>query len=543
MNRNRLIQTWRIFPWLSLALTMPVGCGRPPGDPSSAASNPANSATPLLEPIAKRLGPGLYLLGNQFPSASYVVQTPEGYVLIDTGLKGDAGPVRVQLKQLGLNERRLKAILLTHAHGDHSGGAESLRKATGATVYAGKEEAKPLREGQPAEAFFSTFYMPDAEIHPVAVDVELDGDQEFTVGDAHFRAIATPGHTSGSVCYLMERNGQRILFSGDVIMSLRGDERMSDPTLREPLGTYAAHRAPRYRGDAVRFLATLQKLKGLPAPDLVLPGHPRMDPTPQNPAMTQARWQEIMDRGIQDMQALIERNQTDGANFLDGNPKELLPGLEYLGDFQGRAVYGLFVDSRFFLFDAPGGPGLTGFVIERLKALGREAIEPTAVLLTSVDPDATAGLTDLLEHGNPQVVAPAEGIHVLQTTYPTAKQIVSLKDLPTQGWFEVEAIPMAGAGKYPVAYKLPWAGKTVVISGRMPAKPDFPSMSSLFADLKRSADGTFWYQTTLEKLDPLKPDLWLPAFPSNSQNANLYGEEWKGIIARNREAAKRGKYP
>src|SRR5205807_9907158 len=138
-------------------------------------------------------------------------------------------------------------------------------------VYAGRGDAEVLRAGRPREAFFSTFYMPEAAVGPTTVDVELSGEQAIRVGGVEFRALGTPGHTPGSVCYLMERGGLRALFSGDVIWSLGAP----DDASAYPLGTYSAYLAPRYRGDAAAFLATCRRLAALPPPQLVLPGHPR----------------------------------------------------------------------------------------------------------------------------------------------------------------------------------------------------------------------------------------------------------------------------
>ena len=53
---------------------------------------------------------------------------------------------------------------------------------------------------------------------------------------------------------------------------------------------------------------------------------------------------------------LLERRKADGANFLDGNPKELLPGLRYLGDAGESALYGLATPTALFLIDAPALP-------------------------------------------------------------------------------------------------------------------------------------------------------------------------------------------
>ena len=214
-------------------------------------SNPPAQATaevPLLAPHATTIAPGIYMLGGLRPSAAYVVGTSDGLVLIDSGEANDAGQVKAELTSLGLDWRKICAILITHAHGDHSGGAEQLRAETGAKVFAGAGDAEVLKTGGPREALFSIFYRPGYQPHRTTIDVELEGDEAIEFGDVHFRALGTPGHTPGSICYLMERDGLSALFTGDVIMMLRGDDKPNSP-VRKPLGTYSAYLAPHYRGD------------------------------------------------------------------------------------------------------------------------------------------------------------------------------------------------------------------------------------------------------------------------------------------------------
>ncbi len=221
------------------------------------------ASVPRLGHYTAALLPGVYLLGGLSPSAAYALETPEGIVLIDSGLDDDAGLLKAQMTELHLDWNRVRAILLTHAHGDHTAGAEALRTATGAKVYAGKGDTAVLRAGQPREAFFSTFYMPDHAPHPTTVDVALEGGETITLGDIRIQALAAPGHTPGSICYLLERNQRRLLFTGDVIMMLRGDEKPRIE-LRKPLGTYSAYLAPRYRGDVKDSLASLRRLPRCP---------------------------------------------------------------------------------------------------------------------------------------------------------------------------------------------------------------------------------------------------------------------------------------
>jgi glyoxylase-like metal-dependent hydrolase (beta-lactamase superfamily II) len=331
----------------------------------------------------------------------------------------------------------------------------------------------------------------------------------------------------------MERGPLRALFSGDVIMMLRGDEKPYSE-LRKPLGTYAAYLAPRYRGDAKAFLSSLLHLRALPVPDLVLPGHSRDDPAPQSPAFSQADWEALLDRGIADMDKLVARFQRDGALFLNGEPKRLLQDLYYLGEFRGRAVYGFFASSKFFVVDAPGGRGLVDFLHARVRQLGLKPVVPDAVLLTSCGPGATAGLPELIERFHVQVVAPREGMRSVQQLCPTGTVVFSADELPKRGWLAVRPMPLLGRGLAPLAYQVSWAQKSLLFSGQIPIIANDDARNALVSDLLGAGGDVAAYCGSLEKLRAAKPGLWLPAVPSDGQNANLYDNQWEQIIADNR---------
>jgi glyoxylase-like metal-dependent hydrolase (beta-lactamase superfamily II) len=520
---------------LSLLIGASVLLGGRQGGRIVMAESSAGDRAPVLGPAAMMIVPGVYLLGGLAPSAAYAVDTPGGIVLVDSGLRADAGPLKTQMAELKLDWKRVRAILLTHAHGDHTGGAEHLRAATGAKVYAGAGDAGVLRAGGPREAFFSTFSMPDETTHPTTVDVALEGGETIDLGGVRFRALAMPGHTPGSTCYLMERDGLRVLFTGDVIHMLLGDPE-SHSRVRAPLGTYSAYLAPRYRGDAVAYLATLRRLRALEVPDLVLPGHPRSDPSPQSPRLSKARWDALLDRGIKEMEILVARREADGADFLDGEPKTLLPGLYYLGDRQGRAVYGLSASSKLFLVDAPGGPGLLEFVRGQLRRLGLEPVDPAAVLLTSGGEPETAGLKELVEQCHVTVFAPPAALPRLRQICAPGTALVPADELPSRGWFKVDVVPLRAGDLGPIAYRVEWAGKSVLLSGRIPTKsqtegwPDPSSAATASRGLVLDA------LISLYKLADAKPDLWLPATPVDGQNANLYDHDWADIITTNYQA-------
>jgi metallo-beta-lactamase class B len=486
---------------------------------------------PRLVPAPTTIAPGIHLLGGLAPSAAYAIETPEGLVLVDSGLDADAEGLKGQLEALHLDWKTTKAVLLTHVHGDHCGGARHLREATGAKVFAGKGDAAVLRAGGPREAFFSTYHMPDHFPHSTPVDVELVGDEVLDFGGVRIRAIATPGHTPGSTCYLLERDGLRALFAGDVIMMLRGDPEPHSE-LRKPLGTYSAYLAPRYRGDAATYLATLRKLRELPVPDLVLPGHPRAEATPQRPQLSQERWEELLDRGISDMNELLRRYEADGADFLDGEPKVLAPGVDYLGDDRGSALYAVASDDGLVLVDAPGGPGLAEVVAARLRRLG-ETLRPTAVLLTSCDPDATAGLEDLWGRFRPRVFAPAAGIEAVKKRLPSGADVRPADTLAKATGLDVTTLALKGRGVAPTAYLLRRAGAAVLISGRIPIKPSHDAATALFEDFLGGRGDVNEYLTSLNDLAEFEPALWLPAVSVDGQNANLYDRDWSRLLSDN----------
>jgi glyoxylase-like metal-dependent hydrolase (beta-lactamase superfamily II) len=332
--------------------------------------------------------------------------------------------------------------------------------------------------------------------------------------------------------YLLERKNLRALFAGDVIMMLRGDEAPRSE-LGKPLGTYSAYLAPRYRGNAQDSLDSLRRLRVLPVPDLVLPGHPGADVTPQSPCLSQANWESLLDRGIRDMETLRSRYEADGANFLDGTPKQLLPDLYYLGAFRGAAVYGFFASSKFFLIDAPGGPGLVEFVSARLRQLGREPVAPTAVLLTSCGPLETAGLKELVERWHSQVVASPSDFDKLTELCSARTVILSAWELLDRGWFPVSPISLLGRGDEAIAYQLSWNGKTILFSGRIPIKINHDAQKLLVSDLMSPRGDLRGYLTSMTRLQKLHPDLWLPTNPTDGQNANLYDKDWERTIEDN----------
>ena len=119
----------------------------------------------------------------------------------------DCGESYKNVKQIesDLNVK-IKAVLLTHAHFDHSGCAKKLQD-DGAKIYISKIDAPKLKNDDNLGVDFGRRF------EYLTADFTFDDQDELTVCGIDFKVIATPGHTDGSVCFLVEN----MLFTGDTL--------------------------------------------------------------------------------------------------------------------------------------------------------------------------------------------------------------------------------------------------------------------------------------------------------------------------------------
>lgn len=185
-------------------------------------------------PLIPRDGVNAYLLGD---------------TLVDTGIPPSGKKLA---KELG---GRVQRIVITHAHGDHAGGAKHLKNALGVPLLVGAKDAEPVRTGVP-ETKLGAFGRATAGFKGVEVDTELaEGD---TVGD--FTVLETPGHSSGHISLWRERD--RVLVAGDVFFNMNIFTTM--PGLHQPFGPFTID--PELNRQSERRLVELE-------PSLLLLGH------------------------------------------------------------------------------------------------------------------------------------------------------------------------------------------------------------------------------------------------------------------------------
>ena len=163
---------------------------------------------------------------------AFLLDTPEGLVLVDTGFPGRERDILAAMKQAGHEPRALKHIVLTHAHRDHVGSAAALVRATGAATWMHREDAPvaenrtPMRPIHPFSGVLSKVVFAAIARMGAPTWDSVTIDNQVADGDVlpfgSLRVIHAPGHCAGQIALLWpERN---LLIAADTcvhVVSLR----------------------------------------------------------------------------------------------------------------------------------------------------------------------------------------------------------------------------------------------------------------------------------------------------------------------------------
>jgi glyoxylase-like metal-dependent hydrolase (beta-lactamase superfamily II) len=159
---------------------------------------------------------------DDFDCHVYLVDGGSECALIDAGGGRDVAGILAQIESDGLDLRRVRKLLLTHAHADHAAGAASLRERLDLEVLASPTAARYVREGDEtaislAEARKAGVYPDDFRFRPCPVDHEIVEGTPVPVGDLALEALETPGHASGHLSFVMRNSGRTSVFCGDCV--------------------------------------------------------------------------------------------------------------------------------------------------------------------------------------------------------------------------------------------------------------------------------------------------------------------------------------
>ncbi|WP_428403561.1 MBL fold metallo-hydrolase [Methylocystis sp.] len=165
------------------------------------------AAAAQVSPLTRRAlapNPGPFTFTG---TCSYIVGSGD-VAIIDPG---PDDPRHIEALLAAIGGERLRYVLVTHTHRDHSPAARLLKEATGATI-AGCAPYAPCDSasvgGPNLDAVHDLAYAPDI--------VLKDGDA-LPVGDISLLALATPGHTANHLCFALAE--EQALFTGDHVMA------------------------------------------------------------------------------------------------------------------------------------------------------------------------------------------------------------------------------------------------------------------------------------------------------------------------------------
>ena len=147
--------------------------------------------------ITRPVGPlqtNFYLVFDSDSGAGIVIDPgAEPGLILDTAVQAGA---------------QVKAIMITHGHHDHIAATAEVARQTGAPVYGSAEAGMVMADPERFRLFPG---MP--KVPPFTQIIELKGGEEFTFGPLSVKAIATPGHSLGSITYFTCGS----LFCGDLL--------------------------------------------------------------------------------------------------------------------------------------------------------------------------------------------------------------------------------------------------------------------------------------------------------------------------------------
>jgi len=153
-----------------------------------------------------RIAGNLYYVGT-YDLACYLITTPQGYILINTGLAASVTQIKENIRALGLKYADIKILLTTQAHYDHMGAMAAIKKQTGAQLMVHEKEAEVLKDGGHSDYALGG---KGSSFEPVTPDRLLQDSDTIQLGNMKLKLLHHPGHTKGSSSFLFTVNeGQR----------------------------------------------------------------------------------------------------------------------------------------------------------------------------------------------------------------------------------------------------------------------------------------------------------------------------------------------
>ncbi|HEY7391508.1 MAG TPA: subclass B3 metallo-beta-lactamase [Bryobacteraceae bacterium] len=204
-----------------------------------------------------RIAGNLYYVGTR-GLASYLIATPQGHILINSGLESSVPMIEASVQQLGFRFSDIKILLVSHAHWDHNAGSALVKQKTRAKYLVMEQDVAVTEDGGKSDFFYGN--SPGSLYPATKVDRILHDGEEVKLGGAVLTAHLTPGHTKGCTTWTMKvKEGDRTY---DVVI-------VGSPNVNSGFELVNNAKYPRIADD---FSLTFAVLKSLPC-DIFLGAH------------------------------------------------------------------------------------------------------------------------------------------------------------------------------------------------------------------------------------------------------------------------------
>jgi metallo-beta-lactamase class B len=151
-------------------------------------------------PPFKMIG-NIYWVGS-YDLSTYLITTPQGHILINTGVGDTAQQIKASVEQLGFKMADVKILTSTHGHFDHVAGMADLKKMTGASLIVSEADKELLESGGKADFRFGD--TASARFEPARVDRTFKDNEVIGLGGTTLTAHIHSGHTKGATSFTTE---------------------------------------------------------------------------------------------------------------------------------------------------------------------------------------------------------------------------------------------------------------------------------------------------------------------------------------------------
>jgi metallo-beta-lactamase class B len=237
----------------------------------------------------------VYFVGTS-DLGSYLINTPEGHILVNTDYETTVPLIRSSVEKLGFKFTDIKIILGSHAHGDHMEGDAMVKELTAARVMAMEQDVPALKK-----------INPEGKPHPV--DRVLHDGDEVKLGGTDLTAHLTAGHTKGCTTWSMKASEAGKTYDVVIVCSVGFNPGYVLVNNKD---------YPQIAADYVRSFATLRKLPC----DVFLGAHssfydletkyPKLQAGGPNPFIDQAGYQAYINLKEKQFNAELERQKNGG---------------------------------------------------------------------------------------------------------------------------------------------------------------------------------------------------------------------------------------